>query len=302
MCDTVIFRRQICTTIVPMVLILFQVPDLFKCIRGATQRDLFEEMDHKEPEPAKSFYEVMYVGRAKVKGKKVTSTHVDDLVMRLKAKEEENRKQTLEEKVRKRHSSDTSIKSLPNFLEGSVLVTENELQKQHAFKGAELHNMDSPSGSSDEIQHHGDIAVSRAAQNSPSLGHSGDNFSDSSSSSENILERNKLSRSSEQLKKSHSGDQLKDMFSGFHSHPEGEGHSHDNEGHGHHGEVLIKSANRTMLFSIGHHAISLISLDKKQTIIERNFKDISSVSQVMLQFYIVRFQYLKVEVHHTSSH
>ena len=241
-------------------------------------------MDHRDPEPARAFYEVMYVGRAKVKGKKVTSGHVDDLVNRLEAKEEENRKKTLEEKVRKRHSSDTSVRSLPNFLEGNILVTENELQKQHAFKGMELHNMDSPSGSSDEIHQQGDIMVSRAAQNrSPSLGHSGDNLSDSSSSSENVLDRNKLSRSSDTLKSSHSGEQLKDMFTALHPHPEGEGHIHDNEGQGHHhqhGGMLIKSTNRTMLFSVGHHVIALISLDKKQTIIERNFKDISSVSQV----------------------
>ena len=266
------------------------MPELFKCIRGATQRDLFEEMDHKDPEPAKAFYEVMYVGRAKVKGKKVTSTHVDDLVSRLEVKEEECRKKTLEEKVRKRHSSDTSVRSLPNSLDGHVLVTENELQKQHSFKGAEIH-LDSPSGSSDEILQHGDTLVSRAAQNrSPSLGHSGDNLSDSSSSSENILERNKLSRSSDQLmKQSHSGEQL---FSALHAHPEGdshphpggEGHHHDNEDHcqphNYQSGVLIKSTNRTMLFSIGQQFISLISLDKKQTIIERNFKDISSVSQV----------------------
>ena len=271
------------------------MPELFRCIRGATQRDLFEEMDHKEPEPAKAFYEVMYVGRAKVKGKKVTSTHVDDLVMRLEAKEEENRKKTLEEKVRKRHSSDTSVRSLPNSLDTHVLVTENELQKQHTFKGAELH-LDSPSGSSDDIHHHGDTVVSRAAQNrSPSLGHSGDNLSDSSSSSENILDKNKLFKSTDQLKNSHSGDQLFGALQSHpegdgHPHPEGEGHSHDNEDQGHtHSQsgVLIKSTNRTMLFSIGHHFISLISLDKKQTIIERNFKDISSVSQVSIFFFVL---------------
>ena len=239
-------------------------------------------MDHREAEPARAFYEVMYVGRAKVKGKKVTSSHVDELVSRLDAKEEENRKKTLEEKVRKRHASDTSVRSLPNFLEGNILVTENELQKQHASRGMELHNIDSPSGSSDEIHQQGDLMVSRAAQNrSPSLGHSGDNLSDSSSSSENVLEKHRLSKSSDTLKSSNSGDQLKDMFSALHPHPEGEGHFHDNEGQGHmHQQMLIKSANRTMLFSVGHHVISLISLDKKQTIIERNFKDISSVSQV----------------------
>lgn len=272
------------------------MPELFKCIRGATQRDLFEDMDlHRDPEPARAFYEVMYVGRAKVKGKKVTSGHIDDIVTRLDVKEEENRKKTLEEKVRKRHASDTSIKSLPNFLEGNILVTENELQKQHAFKGAELHNLESPSGSSDEIHHHGDIIVSRAAQNrSPSLGHSGDNLSDSSSSSENILDRNRLSRSTDTLKDSHSGDQLKDLFTAVHPNPEGEGHLRDSEGRGQLSQqsgMFITSTNRTMLFSIGHHVISLISLDKKQTIIERNFKDISSVSQVRSKTFLTHCLY-----------
>ncbi|XP_060578667.1 uncharacterized protein LOC132735702 isoform X2 [Ruditapes philippinarum] len=46
------------------------VPELFQNIRGATQRDIFEEMEPRQPEPTKACYEVMYVGRAKVRARK----------------------------------------------------------------------------------------------------------------------------------------------------------------------------------------------------------------------------------------
>ncbi|XP_060603835.1 TBC1 domain family member 1-like isoform X2 [Ruditapes philippinarum] len=244
------------------------VPELFQNIRGATQRDIFEEMEPRQPEPTKACYEVMYVGRAKVRGKKILSSHIDDLVMRLEAKEQRNSiiaETGGESHDRRRHKSDSSIKSLPTLLD-ETSVKENELQKMSQktiFQGVELHN-DSPTGSSDEVHLPGDT-TNDLHRNQRS--NSTDQLSDGGhSSSENV---------SDGLHSSHSGDQLKDMFHGLQHHPEGHVHFQDHDNHGNHD----RSTNRTMLFRIGQSEISLISLDKKQTIIERKFKNISSVSQ-----------------------
>jgi hypothetical protein len=231
-------------------------------------------MEPRQPEPTKACYEVMYVGRAKVRGKKILSSHIDDLVMRLEAKEQRNSiiaETGGESHDRRRHKSDSSIKSLPTLLD-ETSVKENELQKMSQktiFQGVELHN-DSPTGSSDEVHLPGDT-TNDLHRNQRS--HSTDQLSDGGhSSSENI---------SDGLHSSHSGDQLKDMFHGLQHHPEGHVHFQDHDNHGNHG----RSTNRTMLFRIGQSEISLISLDKKQTIIERKFKNISSVSQV--SFFII---------------
>lgn len=251
-----------------------QVPELFQCIRGATQRDIFEEMEPRQPEPTKACYEVMYVGRAKVRGKKILSSHIDDLVLRLEVKE--NRNSIIsdtdgESSNRRRHKSDSSVKSLPTLLD-ELLVKENELQKMSRktlFQGVELQN-DSPTGSSDEVNKHaGDFIDFPGSQHSNSSDHLSDG---GHSSSEN---------STDGLHQSCSGDQLKDMFHGLQHHPEGHVHfqdldSQDQDRLSNH----TRSTNRTMLFRIGQSDISLISLDKKQTIIERKFKNISSVSQV----------------------
>ncbi|XP_053398670.1 TBC1 domain family member 1-like [Mercenaria mercenaria] len=243
------------------------VPELFQSIRGATQRDIFEEMEPRQPEPTKACYEVMYVGRAKVRGKKILSSHIDDLVLRLEAKEHRNsiiNDTSGESQDRRRHKSDSSIKSLPTLLDES-LVKENELQKMSQktiFQGVELHN-DSPTGSSDEV-HTPQGEASDLHRNQRS--NSSDQLSDGHSSSENITDG---------MHSSNSGDQLKDMFHGLQHHPEGHVHFQDHDTHNN----QTRSTNRTMLFRIGQSEISLISLDKKQTIIERKFKNISSVSQ-----------------------
>ena len=248
----------------------FQVPELFQSIRRATQRDIFEEMEPKEPEPAKACYEVMYVGRAKVKGKKILSSHIDDLVIRLESKEPRNsvsHTRNSEPLDRRRHKSDSSIKSLPTLLDEN-LVKENELQKlshKTIFQGVELHN-DSPPGSSDDMNkndgNHSSSQISSSTEHLSDGGHS---------SSENITDG---------LQLSNSGEQIKDMFHSLQHHPEGqqlEGQDQGQDPHGNH----LRSTNRTMLFRVGQSEISLISLDKKQTIIERKFKNISSVSQVI---------------------
>lgn len=247
---------------------IFQVPELFQNIRQATQCDIFESMEPKEPEPARACFEVMYVGRAKVRGKKILSSHIDDLVLRLESKDSHNSISGIkisEPIDRRRHKSDSSVKSLPTLLDEN-LVTENELQKlsqNTIFQGVELHN-DSPTGSNDDVNkqsaedhrhHHGNVKRN-----------SKDDLSDGHSSLENL---------SDGLQLSNSGEELKDIFHSLQTqHHEGHDQSHDLHGNNE------RSTNRTMLFRIGQSEIALISLDKKQTIIERKFKNISSVSQV----------------------
>lgn len=243
----------------------FQVPELFHCIRGATQRDIFEEMEPRLPDTTKACYEVMYVGRAKVKGKKILSSHIDDLVMRLETKDNKNSNPDdngTELTDRRRHKSDSSVKSLPSILD-SGLVKENELQKvsqNTIFQGVELHN-ESHGGSHDDVHKDGSSEL-LGNQHSDSTDHLSDG---GHSSSENVTDT---------LQTSNSSDMLKDMIHGFH-HPDGHGHVLGQDDH-----CNQRSTNRTMLFRIGQNDISLISLDKKQTLIERKFKNISSVSQV----------------------
>ncbi|KAL4230457.1 domain member [Mactra antiquata] len=238
------------------------VPELFHCIRGATQRDIFEEMEPRVSESPKACYEVMYVGRAKVRGKKILSSHIDDLVMRLEAKDRKNsisNNHGNEVTDRRRHKSDSSVKSLPSVLD-SGLVMENELQKMShttIFQGVELHN-EAHSGSHDDV-HKTDSNENLGNQRSDSTDHLSDG---GHSSNENVTDTHT------------SSDMLKDMIHEFHHHPEGQGHMY---GHDEHGNQ--RSTNRTMLFRIGQNEIALISLDKKQTLIERKFKNISSVSQ-----------------------
>ena len=238
---------------------------MFKCIRGAAQHDLFEEIEHKEPDADKACFEVMYVGRAKVKGKKILSNHIDDLVLRLEAKEQLN-KPLKEEDVsnRRRHKSDSSVKSLPSVLNNES-VKENELQKisqKTIFQGVEWTN-ESPCGSNEDVNKQG---------HSGEKSNSSEHLSEGHSSGENLSDGLHLT-----------GDHLKDMFSALHEHPEGQGHDvpiqSQDQSQPHHGNHT-RTSNRTMLFRIGQHEIALISLDKKQTIIERKFKNISSVSQV----------------------
>ncbi|KAK3597093.1 hypothetical protein CHS0354_021196 [Potamilus streckersoni] len=228
------------------------VPELFSCIRDATQRDLFEDMgDQKNTEPAKAFYEVMYLGRAKVKGKNVGSSDVDELVKKLLAREVE--------RDRQRHASGTSIKSLPISLEEQVSVTENELQDQHRkLFTADIYS-DSPSSSIDELSQDTSTLDSHDSDQQDT------NASDQQdSSTENLVEyqqgMSQLQSSDPQSNASHSSDEIKE-------------HQVLQE------TQLKQQTNRTMLFRLGQQEISLISLDKKTTILEVQFKNISSVSQ-----------------------
>lgn len=205
----------------------------------------------------------MYIGRAKLQSKKITCAHIDDLYNKLLKKEQE-RKKVFEDKQeqRRRHGSGVSTKSLPATLEENVTVTENELQKQHSIF------TDSPASSNDELS---------------SLS------SDHQSSSENILSNSDhfpsgLSHFGElhdlgELAKDEALNKVLTKSDNEHSHKDL--HVHFNETCLNADQVL--NPNRTMLFRLGANEVSLISLDKKTTILDKRFKDISSVSQVSME-------------------
>ncbi|XP_048778738.1 TBC1 domain family member 1-like isoform X3 [Ostrea edulis] len=228
------------------------VPELFSTIQEATRRDLFVDMgENKMNEPAKAFYEVLYLGKAKLNTKKITCDQVDKMCNRLeKQRLERKLKQRETEIERKRHGSGVSVKSLPANLESSVTVTENELEKQALSSGIQT---DSPSNSTDEF-----------------------------SSSENVLENSSgsLVNSFGQYSSDNSKEDLCDC-----PNTAGNGDGNAKDLHVHFNEPIDSTSesssdpNRAMLFRLGGSEISLISLDKKHTILEKQFKDIASVSQ-----------------------
>ncbi|XP_062602104.1 TBC1 domain family member 4-like [Saccostrea cucullata] len=228
------------------------VPELFSSIQEATRRDLFVDMgESKMNEPAKAFYEVLYLGKAKLNTKKINCDQVDRMCNRLeKQKQDRKQKQRETEMERKRHGSGVSVKSLPTNLETAVTVTENELEKQILSSGPQV---ESPSNSTDEF-----------------------------SSTENVLEN-----SSGSLANSfglyYSDNSKEDLSECSNAGGTGEGNTKDQRVQ--FSEPLDSASdissepNRAMLFRLGGSEISLISLDKKHTILEKKFKDIASVSQ-----------------------
>nr|XP_022328358.1 TBC1 domain family member 1-like isoform X3 [Crassostrea virginica] len=229
------------------------VPELFSSIQEATRRDLFVDMGENKMmnEPAKAFYEVLYLGKAKLNTKKITCDQVDKMCNRLeKQRMERKMKQKESEMERKRHGSGVSVKSLPPNLEGAVTVTENELEKQILSSGP---STDSPNNSTDEF-----------------------------SSTENVLENSSgsLANSFGLYSSENSKEDLSDL-----SNPGGNVEGTNKDVHVHFNEPHYSSSestsdpNRAMLFRLGASEISLISLDKKHTILEKQFKDIASVSQ-----------------------
>lgn len=226
---------------------------LFSSIQEASRRDLFVDMgESKMNEPAKAFYEVLYLGKAKLNTKKITCDQVDKMCNRLdKQRMERKLKQRESEMERKRHGSGVSVRSLPPNLEGAVTVTENDLKKQILNSGP---HTDSPNNSTDEF-----------------------------SSSENVLENSSGSlANSFGLYCSENSKESLGELSNAGGNGEGtskDAHVHFNEAHDSCSESN-GDPNRAMLFRLGGSEISLISLDKKHTILEKKFKDIASVSQV----------------------
>ncbi|XP_013417491.1 TBC1 domain family member 1 isoform X2 [Lingula anatina] len=248
------------------------VPELFTAIREATKevvKDIHHQQHSKEGRPVDNmgelmrsgcqFYEVLYSGKLSVAQKKAPASFIDETVLMFKQKESERSQRLAQEKEqRQRHSSGTSIHSLPVNLENSVQVKENELSSQaQKLRG----NSTDSTGSSN----------------------SGDVFLTSSSSAENSQDRlaKHVSSSDDSLKDS-SATETQSLVN----------HTASDDKHHKDSKNLMKSVligqshlptpgehNRTMLFQIAFDEICLISPDKKTVSLERKFKDISFVSQ-----------------------
>ena len=231
------------------------------------------------------FFEVMYCGKVIVSNQKAPPTFIDDAVERFKNHEQERQRKTAEtegrkERDRERHSSGTSVQSLPGNLEQTVSITENELQGRDV-KLMEESSTDSICG----ISALSGISEENFDKKSQS--------SSQSSSSTEMLDKSDpkvVSRSNDSLHGS--GDRLSD----------GLGKGSSSRGDGDDLKRLpalggaVKRKNRTMLLQIGFSDISLISPDKKSVIMERKFKDISFCSQVTILLLIFRYFFCHVAV------
>lgn len=222
---------------------LFQVKEIFSCIRDATREAAKDPSDLDEMGESKdatfASYEVMYVGKVKVSSKKITSDYLDDLVTRLQEKEISHFKQQHQEEVnqRSRHASGASVKSLPGNLETSVSVMENELGKrQHGADADSTGSSLDDLGSAETLESSSECLIGNTAKDSDS----NEDLCNVNSTNNNCHFKSAIAH-----------------------------------------KMPWKENSRAMLFRLGKNEISLISLDKKQIILERQFKDISFVSQVI---------------------
>ena len=269
------------------------MPEIFNTIRETT-KDLNKDSPGGEQvvnhssmgegnfDQSKAFFEVKYMGRIRVTTRKVPTSFIDDLVDRFDAREVERQLLAQQKEIRQRHASGTSVRSLPASLDDTVvMVTENNLECQHEWLRVDSGSTES---STDELMNSGG-----------NLASSSENFTESSgtfSSHENSRDRDLPGSSSEyigygrcgRLSSSGNGKECKVDFNTESGDSQENLNSEDGDQDR---EVFCDTVlkvkpetSRIMLFQIGRQDISLISLDQKQIIMERKFKDISFVSQV----------------------
>ena len=201
----------------------------------------------------------MYIGKVVVTSKKAPPTFIDEAVEKFR----EHEKQKVEfDEERQRHSSGTSVQSLPADLEQMVLIRENEIGIQSpkgrgssdSCTNASEEDADIPLGGSSNSLHH---------------------------VLKNVQRQRKLSLESDIQVMSSSQDSIKNMLSQQASQNErSEGPDPDNLQKTVFQMTSQARKNRTMLLQVGLNEISLISTDKKKVIFERKFTDISFCSQV----------------------
>ncbi|XP_074649702.1 TBC1 domain family member 1-like isoform X2 [Tubulanus polymorphus] len=239
------------------------VPHLFKVIREATKVAVKDHHQHTGREGRQvenmgelmragyQFFEVLYTGRVRVSQKNAPPTFIDDTVnkfleqQKLKAEEAATAvaKEAKLDDGRERHSSGNSVRSLPNSLENAVNVKENELKE-------------SEDKSSDGLNTSGELVESTSCSETTS---SNEQLLDSSprDNNDNTVVEKQPKQQQQQQRPARKLSNTKKP----------------------HRKLSNPHDNRTMLFQIGHEEISLISLDKKSIILDRNFKDISFCSQ-----------------------
>lgn len=156
----------------------FQIPELFASIRKATKEHRDDASDGSlffhdvgdSAELAKAFCEVMYLGKAQVDNRKLTSTDIDRLADRICSQDDDGYLGVDKIDSRQRHASDASVRSLPASLDSTVVVTENDLEQQHKqlhgvkLNGVyesveEFHGVESPGSSFENIEESSDMKI-----------------------------------------------------------------------------------------------------------------------------------------------
>ncbi|XP_064636063.1 TBC1 domain family member 1-like isoform X2 [Lineus longissimus] len=259
-----------------------QVPELFKAIREATKEAGKEQCPSNLKEgkvvenmgdlmkAGHSFFEVLYTGKVAVSQKKAPSTFIDESVDKFL--------NTIAESdgvsERTRHSSGTSVRSLPMTLEGNVSIMENELKKCNGDSDKSVNS----NKSSDTLSSHSGDNIDSA------------NSTDKESSTEQLEPiRRKLSddlkisklRINTTNKDKDSNDNTKNPGS-----LDGGRLPVQKDSENLMKDTLNKcllpsnlSDNRVMLLQIGNDEVCLISTDQKTVMLNRGFKDISFCSQ-----------------------
>jgi hypothetical protein len=261
-----------------------QVPRLFTAIREATKEAVRQAHHHVhtpdgagEPSMVANSHlcEVMYVGKVVVTSKKAPPTFIDEAVE--KFREHERQKVDCNDE-RRRHSSGTSVQSLPSDLEQTVSIRENEIGIQ----------IGKDKGSNDSYVN---LSEEDVADSIPLGGSSGTLLLNQAL--KNVQRQRKTSlQESDMHLVSMSQDSIKNTLTQHVGQGEGQGHQYEVHDYDNLQKYVLQSQsqvkkNRTMLLQVGQNDISLISTDKKKVIFERKFMDISFCSQVGCHIYIV---------------
>ena len=302
------------------------MPELFTAIREATRVAVKDYQWHLSTNEGKSvdavgelenatltgrLFEVMYIGKAKVKDKKGPPTIIDEAVEMFQAQEKQEKDQEEKEKEKKRHldlvlasggrrrhESGTSVQSLPSNIETSVSVKENQLSQQNSCNEEEnRQNQSNESRLSNSSSTTTSSSVSSSTTTGTGVGggvSTSTTSSTKSSSADNLTNGNTtlLSSSAPTPADALSSDEsLVDVVDPNRNRKDSEGRQFPAEEEEDGEEVappVRSGSNRVLLIQVGQYELCLISPDKKTVILERKFKDIAFCFQVNVYF-VVRF-------------
>ena len=248
-----------------------------------------QEASAEHKKVSTSLFEILYVGKVLVNTKKAPPTFIDEAVDKFNEYEEKRKRGELEE-VRCRHSSGTSVQSLPSNLEKQVIVKEDELSRHSPrSNNTPLSSNESiPSGSEASGSRSSSDTVYSSPDSLPLGASSGSITLSASLHLMNLNQSENPARSAMLSTKHDIATREHGLVGGNCSVSSGEQSTHSHSGHrdGDTQHKFVPHApsaarkNRTMLIQIGDGEVSLISPDKKSVIFERKFKDISFCSQV----------------------
>ena len=228
-------------------------------------------------------FEVMYIGKVKVKDKKAPPTIIDEAVEMFQT-ENLRRKQLqfLMESERQRHASETSVRSLPANLEKSVRVRENELSIQNA--GHQNTSTDSClSGNTFSSEQTNSSSSTENIANGNNISFEGFPDKDVHTSEESIKGNEDVDGNQNEKLEVVKGDGKEDSISMSSSEEEQRSNPAAPPG----GCGLQSQTNRVLLIQVCQYEVCLISPDKKTVIMERKFKDISFCFQVCLLLHVL---------------